>query len=145
MFRQTLRTVAKVNRLQAVRSYAAEANSLKLSFSMPHDVRILSHMTAMCCPWFNFMHFDTPMLISNGRNWGVQLIKESIHHFLYFHAHSLRNRLLIDLQNPTESIRYWSLIYEDPEFCSFWGLTVIRTQFIPSVFSYINMRSQSWS
>lgn len=41
MFRQTLRTVTKVNRLAGVRSYAEAANALKLNFAMPHDVCIL--------------------------------------------------------------------------------------------------------
>ncbi|GMM44335.1 F1F0 ATP synthase subunit delta [Pichia kluyveri] len=37
MFRQTIRAVSKVNRVNAVRTYAEAASSLKLSFSMPHD------------------------------------------------------------------------------------------------------------
>ncbi|KGK39456.1 hypothetical protein JL09_g1386 [Pichia kudriavzevii] len=37
MFRQSLRTVTKINRLAGVRTYAEAAESLKLSFSMPHD------------------------------------------------------------------------------------------------------------
>ncbi|GMM28039.1 F1F0 ATP synthase subunit delta [Martiniozyma asiatica (nom. inval.)] len=37
MFRQSLRIVAKSNKLAGVRSYADAANSLKLSVAMPHD------------------------------------------------------------------------------------------------------------
>lgn len=41
MFRQSLRTIAKVNRLAGVRTYAEAASSLKLSLAMPHDVCIV--------------------------------------------------------------------------------------------------------